>query len=162
MDEKVRVVHYLNQFFAQIGGEDRGGVAPGVKEGPIGPGRALQQVVECRGDDSLLFLRGHVDQAQVGVARELGRRRLSDHPGEGLVCIELSIGVLQLGHRAFQVEVARGEDATRHRDEVRHESDPNIAVPAELARSRSAARLSSPPSRRMSDCAGPVRDKYRT
>jgi len=43
MDEKIRAVHYLNQFFAQIGGEDKGGVAPGVKEGPVGPGRALQQ-----------------------------------------------------------------------------------------------------------------------
>jgi glycine reductase len=50
MDEKFRVVHYLNQFFAQIGGEDKGGVAPGVKEGPIGPGRALQQALGNQGE----------------------------------------------------------------------------------------------------------------
>ena len=50
MPKRIRVVHYLNQFFAQIGGEDKGGVGPGMKEGPIGPGRALQQALGERGD----------------------------------------------------------------------------------------------------------------
>src|SRR5215470_14836376 len=50
MDEKIRVVHYLNQFFAQIGGEDKGGVGPGIKQGAIGPGRALQQALGERGE----------------------------------------------------------------------------------------------------------------
>ncbi len=50
MDEKIRVVHYLNQFFAQIGGEEKGGAAPGFKEGPLGPGRALQQALGKRGE----------------------------------------------------------------------------------------------------------------
>ena len=50
MDEKIRVVHYLNQFFAQIGGEEKGGVGPGVKEGPVGPGRALRQALGERGE----------------------------------------------------------------------------------------------------------------
>jgi glycine reductase len=45
MSTKIRVVHYLNQFFAQIGGEDKADVAPQVKEGLIGPGRALQQAL---------------------------------------------------------------------------------------------------------------------
>ena len=49
MAEKIRVVHYLNQFFAQIGGEEKGGVGPGVKEGPVGPGRALQKALGERG-----------------------------------------------------------------------------------------------------------------
>jgi betaine reductase len=43
MNDKIRVVHYLNQFFAQIGGEDKGDTAPAVKAGIIGAGRALQQ-----------------------------------------------------------------------------------------------------------------------
>ena len=43
MSTKIRVVHYLNQFFAQIGGEEKGDVGTGVKAGPLGPGRALQQ-----------------------------------------------------------------------------------------------------------------------
>ncbi len=49
MDDKICVVHYLNQFFAQIGGEDKGGVAPGFKEGPIGPGRALERALGEKG-----------------------------------------------------------------------------------------------------------------
>jgi len=50
MPKKVRVVHYLNQFFAQIGGEEKGGVGPGMKAGPVGPGRALQQALGKRGE----------------------------------------------------------------------------------------------------------------
>ena len=38
----IRVVHYLNQFFGQIGGEDQAGVPPEVKEGSLGPGKALE------------------------------------------------------------------------------------------------------------------------
>jgi len=45
MSNKIRVVHYLNQFFAQIGGEDKGDTAPAVKAGIIGAGRALQQAL---------------------------------------------------------------------------------------------------------------------
>ncbi|HLJ07906.1 MAG TPA: glycine/sarcosine/betaine reductase selenoprotein B family protein, partial [Acidimicrobiia bacterium] len=36
-----RVVHYLNQFFVGIGGEDSAGAAPGRADGPVGPGRRL-------------------------------------------------------------------------------------------------------------------------
>jgi glycine reductase len=45
MDEKICVVHYLNQFFAQIGGEEKADVSPGVKEGPVGPGLLLQKLL---------------------------------------------------------------------------------------------------------------------
>ncbi|HEY7218178.1 MAG TPA: glycine/betaine/sarcosine/D-proline family reductase selenoprotein B [Candidatus Binatia bacterium] len=45
MNKKIRVVHYLNQFFAQIGGEDKADASPQAKDGPIGPGRALQQAL---------------------------------------------------------------------------------------------------------------------
>ena len=50
MNTKIRVVHYLNQFFAQIGAEEKGDAGPGVKEGPIGPGRALQQALGENGE----------------------------------------------------------------------------------------------------------------
>lgn len=39
----LRVVHYINQFFGQIGGEEKADTPPLVKEGPVGPGLALQQ-----------------------------------------------------------------------------------------------------------------------
>lgn len=37
----IRVVHYINQFFANIGGEEMAHVAPEVREGVVGPGLAL-------------------------------------------------------------------------------------------------------------------------
>jgi glycine reductase len=40
---KLRVVHYLNQFFAGVGGETEAGLGPRVHEGPLGPGRLLAQ-----------------------------------------------------------------------------------------------------------------------
>ena len=50
MADKIRVVHYLNQFFAQFGGEEIADIAPGFKDGPIGPGRALQQALGQEGE----------------------------------------------------------------------------------------------------------------
>lgn len=38
---KLRVVHYLNQFFGQIGGEEKADIAPLKKDGAVGPGMAL-------------------------------------------------------------------------------------------------------------------------
>ena len=38
---KKRVVHYINQFFAQIGGEEMAHVQPEYREGPVGPGLAF-------------------------------------------------------------------------------------------------------------------------
>ncbi len=37
----MRVVHYLNQFFAGVGGEDAAGTGPELRDGPVGPGRKL-------------------------------------------------------------------------------------------------------------------------
>ena len=39
--EKIRVVHYINQFFAQIGGEEKADIKPEIREGFVGPGMAL-------------------------------------------------------------------------------------------------------------------------
>src|ERR1700741_4046415 len=50
MSDKIRVVHYLNQFFAQIGGEEKADVAAAAQDGPVGPGRALQQALGENGD----------------------------------------------------------------------------------------------------------------
>jgi glycine reductase len=37
----MRIVHYVNQFFAGVGGEEAAGTPPAVREGAVGPGRAL-------------------------------------------------------------------------------------------------------------------------
>lgn len=41
----MRVVHYLNQFFGGLGGEERAGVALEVREGAVGPGKLLEQLL---------------------------------------------------------------------------------------------------------------------
>ena len=38
-----RVVHYINQFFANIGGEEMAHVAPEIRDGHVGPGLAFNQ-----------------------------------------------------------------------------------------------------------------------
>lgn len=48
--EPIRVVHYLNQFFAGVGGEKRADVEPAVRRGPIGPGLPLQAALAGAGE----------------------------------------------------------------------------------------------------------------
>ena len=45
MDSPLRVVHYVNQFFGGIGGEDAANVGVSLQDAPVGAGRALQQAL---------------------------------------------------------------------------------------------------------------------
>jgi glycine reductase complex component B subunit gamma len=49
MGTPLRVVHYLNQFFAGIGGENVANIPPRLQEGPVGSGRPLQQILRDEG-----------------------------------------------------------------------------------------------------------------
>ena len=79
MTEKFRVVHYLNQFFAQIGGEEKTDIGPGFKEGPIGPGRALQQALGGNGEVVATLTCGdnyfaeHAEEATEELLRQMTR-----------------------------------------------------------------------------------------
>ena len=46
---KIRVVHYINQFFANVGGEEKADYQPELREGYVGPGQAFTQSF---GDDA--------------------------------------------------------------------------------------------------------------
>lgn len=48
MAEKIKVVHYINQFYAGLGGEDTASVGVSIKEEPVGPGLLLSKLL---GDD---------------------------------------------------------------------------------------------------------------
>ena len=48
MAEKIRVVHYINQFYAGMGGEDTASIGVSVREEPVGPGLQLAKEL---GDD---------------------------------------------------------------------------------------------------------------
>ena len=45
MSNTVRVLHYLNQFFGGLGGEEEANRSIEAREGPVGPGNALQNVL---------------------------------------------------------------------------------------------------------------------
>ena len=79
MSAPLRVVHFVNQFFAGIGGEDQAHVGVSVREGVVGPGRALQQAL---GDTARIvatlvcgdnFMSEQEDAAVEAIARELAR-----------------------------------------------------------------------------------------
>ena len=36
---KYKIVHYINQFFAGIGGEEKADYTPELREGVVGPGK---------------------------------------------------------------------------------------------------------------------------
>ena len=46
----LKVVHYLNQFFAGVGGEEKADVGPGAREGAVGPGMALNKALGDAGE----------------------------------------------------------------------------------------------------------------
>lgn len=42
---KLKIVHYINQFFGQIGGEEKADFRPELREGVVGPGLAFAQAL---------------------------------------------------------------------------------------------------------------------
>ena len=45
----IRVVHYINQFYAGIGGEEKADIKPEVREGVVGPGMGLNGLLKKEG-----------------------------------------------------------------------------------------------------------------
>jgi len=54
----LRVGHYLNQFFAGVGGEEHANTPPSVREGAVGPGRLLQSLLGGEGAVASTFVCG--------------------------------------------------------------------------------------------------------
>lgn len=50
MAKKIRVAYYLNQFFGQIGGEDKAGIEPQLVEGGVGPAMAFEKLLKGEGE----------------------------------------------------------------------------------------------------------------
>jgi glycine reductase complex component B subunit gamma len=111
MEKPLHVVHYVNQFFGGLGGEDTAGVGVSFTQGVIGAGRALQQVLTDRGtvigtlvcgdnymhdqrDSALSELESHLQKLDpdvliAGPAFASGRY--------GLACLEICKVALALG-----------------------------------------------------------------
>jgi glycine reductase len=58
MAESLRIVHYLNQYFGGIGGEEHANAPFQVEDGAVGPGRAVQQLLKERGAVVATFVCG--------------------------------------------------------------------------------------------------------
>jgi len=80
---KLRVVHYLNQFFAGVGGEDKASEPPGVRQGRVGPGQLLERALGDAGEVVATVFCGddyfseHEEQAVAAVV-DLIRRHAPD------------------------------------------------------------------------------------
>ena len=53
-----RVIHYINQFFAGIGGEEKADITPEVREGALGPGMALNAAFKGEAEIVATFICG--------------------------------------------------------------------------------------------------------
>src|SRR5438093_6573619 len=71
----LRVVHYLNQFFAGIGAEDKAETPPGQREGAVGPGRVLAEALG--------------DRAQVVATVYCGDNHVAEKPGAVEAVVDL-------------------------------------------------------------------------
>jgi len=49
---KLRIVHYINQFYAGKGGEEMANYKPEAVEGPVGPGREMARLLESSGGEA--------------------------------------------------------------------------------------------------------------
>jgi glycine reductase complex component B subunit gamma len=107
----LRAVHYLNQFFSGVGGENAADAPPARRDGPVGPGRRLQALlgdavrivatVHC-GDDhaasdpdaarTILELAGDADLVIAGPAFGSGRY--------GIACARVAAAAAAAGSRA--------------------------------------------------------------
>ena len=54
MSNNIRVLHYLNQFFGGVGGEEHANAPPESQDGPVGPGRLLQSMLQAAGGGSVV------------------------------------------------------------------------------------------------------------
>jgi betaine reductase len=99
----MRIVHYVNQFYAGLGGEEAAGIGPRILDGTVGPGRLLSQLL---GDDHVIvativcgddYAASNTAAAQelLGMARSAGAELLVAGPAfgsgrYGLVCARLA------------------------------------------------------------------------
>jgi len=71
----IRVVHYLNQFFAGLGGERQADMAPAVRRGPVGPGQPLQAAL---GEEGKVVATVYCGDDHFNVRREAALDRIVD------------------------------------------------------------------------------------
>ena len=93
MGQPARIVHYVNQFFGGIGGEEKAHTPLEVREGPVGPGRALQQILGAQGTVVATLICGDDYAAEredeAGAAIRRGAGAPPPGPRAGRPCVRL-------------------------------------------------------------------------
>ncbi len=132
MAQPARVVHYINQFFAGIGGEEHANAPPELREGAVGPGRALEQALGDGGtvvgtivagdnyvveehEPAMAAVRDAIDRFSphlvvAGPAFEAGRY--------GLACAEVCLEAQKNGVRAVTGMFEDNPGVIAHRQEI--------------------------------------------
>ncbi len=77
----LRVVHYINQFFGGLGGEDKADTPLGERAGAVGPGRLLAVQL--------------ADQAEIVATFICGDNYIAEHEAETLAAIRARLAALQ-------------------------------------------------------------------
>ena len=123
----MKAVHYLNQFFAGLGGEEAAGTPPARLEGAVGPGRGLQAALDgieiaatitC-GDDYFGEHEEDAVETLVGFAREEGAELLVAGP---------AFGSGRYGYACGRVAAAAAERLGIPAVAAMHEENPGVAA----------------------------------
>ena len=74
MSGPLRIVHYVNQFFGGIGGEDQAHVGVSVRAGAVGPGRVLEKALgdDARVEATLVCGDNFASENEADAARAIG------------------------------------------------------------------------------------------
>ena len=81
-----RVIHYINQFFAGIGGEEKADITPEVREGAVGPGMPMNKALEGKAEIVATIVCG--DNYCVGNQKEISdliRETLKKYDADALI-----------------------------------------------------------------------------
>ena len=81
-ENPVKVLHYVNQFFGGIGGEEQAGVGVSLREGPVASGRALQQALGDAGTVAATIICGdnYVSENLEAAVAEIGKHLKAHKP----------------------------------------------------------------------------------
>jgi betaine reductase len=100
----VKVVHYINQFFAGVGGEERAGTPPDSRPGATGPGRKLASLLAGHEIVATVFCGDDYAASEPGAAAEI--RALAKTAGAELLVAGPAFGSGRYGIACGRVAAA--------------------------------------------------------
>ena len=132
MPTPIKVVHYINQFFGGIGGEEHANLPPDIREEPVGPARAFQQALGdagtvvatvIAGDNYVVEEAGAVERVIAEVVERFSPDVIVAGPAfeagrYGLACAEVCVEAQKKGVRAVTGMFEDNPGVIAHRQET--------------------------------------------